>query len=96
MTIPSYILSPKEASLYCGLSLSTLSRLRQIQDFPEAIRLGMRRIGFIKADIDEWLEKRRLRYSDKCLSKKKVKAPQTAQDLEKIHRSNIRKLFSHQ
>ena len=96
MTRPSYILSPKEASLYCGFSLSTLSRLREIQDFPEAIRLGMRRIGFIKADIDEWLEKRRLRYPDECLSKTKVKAPQTVQDLEKIHRSNMRKLFSHQ
>ena len=96
MTTPSYILSPKEASHYCGFSLSTLSRLGQIQDFPEAIRLGMRLIGFIKADIDEWLEKRRLRYPNECLSKTKVKAPQTAQDLEKIHRSNIRKLFSHQ
>ena len=94
MTTPSYILSPKEASHYCGFSLSTLSRLRQIQDFPEAIRLGMRRIGFMKADIDKWLDNRRLRYPNEGLSKKKVKAPQTAQDLEKIHREKIKKLFN--
>ena len=94
MTTPSYILSPKEASHYCGFSLSTLSRLRQIQDFPEAIRLGMRRIGFMKADIDKWLDNRRLRYPNESLSKTKVKAPQTAQDLEKIHREKIKKLFN--
>ena len=96
MTTPSYILSPKEASHYCGFSLSTLSRLRQIQDFPEAIRLGMRSIGFIKADIDEWLDNRRLRSPNEGLSKTKVKAPQTAQDLEKIHRENIKKLINSQ
>ena len=96
MTTPSYILSPKEASHYCGFSLSTLSRLRQIQDFPEAIRLGMRRIGFMKADIDKWLDNRRLRYPNESLSKTKVKAPQTAQDLEKIHREKIKKLFNSQ
>ena len=96
MTTPSYILSPKEASHYCGFSLSTLSRLRQIQDFPEAIRLGMRRIGFMKVDIDKWLDNRRLRYPNESLSKTKVKAPQTAQDLEKIHRRNIKKLFHSQ
>ena len=94
MTTPSYILSPKEASHYCGFSLSTLSRLRQIQDFPEAIRLGMRRIGFMKADIDKWLDNRRLRYPNESPSKTKVKAPQTAQDLEKIHREKIKKLFN--
>ena len=95
MTTPSYILSPKEASHYCGFSLSTLSRLRQIQDFPEAIRLGMRRVGFMKADIDKWLDNRRLRYPNESLSKTKVKAPQTAEDLEKIHREKIKKLFNY-
>ena len=96
MTTPSYILSPKEASHYCGFSLSTLSRLRQIQDFPEAIRLGMRRIGFIKADIDEWLSQRRIKSPLENTSKVKVKSPQTVQDLEKIHRRNIKKLFNSQ
>ena len=96
MNIPRHILSPDETCHYCGLSLSSLSRLRQEHDFPQAIRLGKRRIGFIKSDIDEWLSQQRIELPVDTTPKVKVKSPQTVEDLEKIHRRNIKKLFNSQ
>ena len=47
--------SIREAAAYCGFSVSTLNRLRNIQDFPKALQISIRRIGFLKDEIDEWL-----------------------------------------
>ena len=44
---------------YCGFSVSTLNRLRIIQDFPKAIQISERRIGFLKDEVDEWLLNRK-------------------------------------
>ena len=44
-----------EVSDYCGISISTINRHRKINDFPEAIKLGERRIGFLIDEIDKWI-----------------------------------------
>ena len=90
----TYILSPKDASQYCGFSLSTLSRLRQIQDFPNAIEISICRIGFMKDEVDAWLSNRNRRCCEEnTMLRQRVKAPQTVQPLEKARRHKIRKLF---
>ena len=94
MTNNTYILSPKDASQYCGFSVSTLSRLRQIQDFPNAIEISIGRIGFMKDEVDDWLANRNRRgREENTVPRQMVKAPQTVQDLEKVRRLEIRKLF---
>ena len=94
MTNNTYILSPKDASQYCGFSLSTLSRLRQIQDFPNAIEISIGRIGFMKDEVDAWLCNRNRRGGEENpLPRQKIKAPQTLEDLEKARRYKVRQLF---
>jgi prophage regulatory protein len=49
------ILSPQEVCAYTSLSRSTINRKREIGDFPTAIRLSGKRIGFWRNEIDAWL-----------------------------------------
>ena len=68
----------------------------QVNQQRREMGLGKRRIGFIKSDIDEWLSQQRIELPVDTTPKVKVKSPQTVQDLEKIHRRNIKKLFNSQ
>ena len=75
---------------YCGFSVSTLNRLRIIQDFPKAIQISERRIGFLKDEIDEWLRTRkRSIVGDLSEHREKIRCPQTPQDLEQIRQKHI-------
>jgi predicted DNA-binding transcriptional regulator AlpA len=56
------ILRPPEAGRYIGLSASTLAKQRLRGDGPKFVRLSPRAIGYLQADLDEWLASRR------CLS----------------------------
>ncbi|MCY4654943.1 MAG: AlpA family transcriptional regulator [Dehalococcoidia bacterium] len=38
-----------------GISRSTLWRLIQANSFPKPIRLGGRSVGWIEAEIDDWI-----------------------------------------
>lgn len=55
---PGRILSPKMAETITGLSETTIWRLRKARDFPEAVPLSPRRIGYRAGDLAEWLEAR--------------------------------------
>lgn len=41
-----------------SLSLTFIKRLRKAGDFPRAVPLGDRRIGFVETEINEWLANR--------------------------------------
>ena len=83
--------SIREAAAYCGFSVSTLNRLRNIQDFPKALNISIRRIGFLRNEIDEWLRTRkRSIVGDLSEHRKKIRCPQTPQDLEQIRQKHIR------
>ena len=41
-----------------SLSLTFIKRLRKAGDFPRAVPLGDRRIGFLERELDEWLADR--------------------------------------
>lgn len=47
----------KEASAYVGLAESTLNRYRSKGGGPRYVRVGRRRIGYRREDLDEWLHK---------------------------------------
>ena len=60
---PPAIFSPRATAAYLGIGMSTLSRYRAAPDFPAAIELGPRRIGWRREDLDRWLAERPRRAS---------------------------------
>lgn len=58
---PSDILLTPEASTHLHISESTLEKWRIRGDGPPFIRLGSRKVGYLRADLDEWLASRRRR-----------------------------------
>lgn len=53
------ILTIKQVKEATGLSVQTIRRLRLAGDFPCAVKLAPRRIGFFATDVDNWLKCRR-------------------------------------
>ena len=91
MNLKSNIFSPKEVTLYCGFSLSTLNRLRYIQDFPKAIQISFRRIGFLRNEVDEWLlNRKRSKVGDLTELRVKIRCPQTTRDLDQIYQRRVK------
>lgn len=56
------VMRPPEASKYLGRSTSFLAKKRLTGDGPKFIRLSARAIGYLQADLEEWVASRR------CLS----------------------------
>lgn len=52
------ILRPAEVSRLTGLSATTLWRFRKSGQFPKAIKLGEKSIGWLASEVDAWLESR--------------------------------------
>ena len=61
MTSNNNILRPPEASAYTGLSESTLAKRRLRGEPPIFVRLGARAVGYLREDLDAWLESCRRR-----------------------------------
>ena len=58
MVVQTKLLSQKETAKYCNLSISTLKRLRKIDDFPQPVQISERRIGYFLNDIEDWINSR--------------------------------------
>ncbi len=54
----STILRVNEAARRCGLSRSMLFALKARGDFPQAVRLTGRTVGFVEAEIEAWIQQR--------------------------------------
>ncbi|MEL6828146.1 MAG: AlpA family phage regulatory protein [Pseudomonadota bacterium] len=52
------LLSQEQVIQIVGLSRQEIWRRRHSGDFPEPIRLGTRRIAFLKSEIEEWIAAR--------------------------------------
>jgi predicted DNA-binding transcriptional regulator AlpA len=63
------MLRPPEAGRYIGLSTSTLAKQRLRGDGPKFVRLSPRAIGYLQADLDDWVTSRR------CLSTSEYSRP---------------------
>ena len=54
----SEILTTNQAAAHLALGSSTLEKWRCAGTGPKFLRLGMRRVGYHKADLDEWIASR--------------------------------------
>lgn len=54
LTLPD-ILTESEAARRARLSTRTLQRLAELGRGPPRIRLGLRRVGYWRTDLDAWL-----------------------------------------
>jgi len=49
------VFRPPDASIYTGLSESTLAKRRLRGEPPVFVRLGARSVGYRREDLDQWL-----------------------------------------
>ncbi len=54
-------LTIKEVSKLIGISISTINRLIKKGDFPDKIKLSPRRTVLMKYEIQEWINKKKIR-----------------------------------
>lgn len=60
-TIPSNrVLSMKEVITKASLSKSTMYVYIQLGIFPAPIKLGLRRVGWLESEVEDWLENRKM------------------------------------
>lgn len=52
------ILRPKQLANYLSLSLATVWRLQQQENFPKKIQLSTKAVGWFEDEITAWLENR--------------------------------------
>ena len=50
----------QEVSEFLGISISTINHLVKEGDFPPKVKLSPRRMVFMKREIDEWIESKRI------------------------------------
>ena len=53
------ILRTQAAATYCGLSPSTLEKMRSRGDGPRFVRLPAKSVGYDLADLDAWITARK-------------------------------------
>ena len=51
-----HFLSIKEVSNLIGISVSTINREVEKGTFPQKHKLSAQRVGFLKYEIDQWIE----------------------------------------
>jgi predicted DNA-binding transcriptional regulator AlpA len=52
------VLRTPEAAKYLGLAVSTLEKFRLTGEGPKFVRIGVRAVGYLTDDLEEWLRKR--------------------------------------
>ena len=52
------ILRPKDVSAKIGLSRTTIWRAVRVGDFPSPLRLSGRAVGWLEAEVEEWIDTR--------------------------------------
>ena len=57
---PNRVLTEKEAALKLGLSPSYLRKLRYLRGGPAYLQLASNRVGYRDADLEAWLDQRRV------------------------------------
>ena len=51
-------ISQKEVIEMTGVSRPSLYRLRKKGEFPQSVQLSERRIGFVKTEVEFWMDKK--------------------------------------
>ena len=78
---------------YTSLSRATINRHRKVGDFPKAVKITNNRIGFVVSEVDEWLGSRPRELGPEVNdNKRRVRCPQTPQELEEAQRQDYAEL----
>ncbi len=56
----SIIIRPRDLMALLSVSRHGLARMIEDEGFPAPIQLGPRSVGYLKAEVDAWLESRKL------------------------------------
>lgn len=57
----SAVLNVNESAHYCGMRSTSFWQVRRSPDFPTPIQLTQRLKGYRRADLDRWLDARRVK-----------------------------------
>jgi prophage regulatory protein len=52
------LMSPKEAAAATTFSAVQLSLLSDVGQFPKAVRISTRRVAFVRAEVEAWIDER--------------------------------------
>ncbi|GHC66713.1 helix-turn-helix transcriptional regulator [Limoniibacter endophyticus] len=52
------MMSAKEAAIATSLSRTLLFFMSKEGEFPQPVQLGKKRIGYVRAEVDAWLDQR--------------------------------------
>ncbi len=52
-------LTMKEVSDLLGISISTINRLIKKGEFPQKVKISLRRLVFMKREVDEWIKSKK-------------------------------------
>ena len=52
------LMSPKDAATATSLSRSLISLMADEGQFPKPVSLGTRRIAFVRAEVEQWIDSR--------------------------------------
>ena len=84
-----FVLSISEASIFTGISQSTIKRLIEINDFVDGIKITPRRVVFKKSDIENWVNTRPKNKSDIIDNKKTVRCPSNHVELNQAFNNEL-------
>ena len=84
-----FVLSISEASIFTGISQSTIKRLIEINDFVDGIKITPRRVVFKKSDIENWVNTRPKNKSEIIDNKKKVRCPSNHVELNQAFNNEL-------
>lgn len=59
MTDPNIVVRLRQVPQIVGISIASINRLRRAGEFVPAVRLGAAAVGFLRSDLDAWLQARR-------------------------------------
>ena len=56
MSQPKRILKQKEVQAMTALSRSTIYEMMKNKDFPQSVKLGSHRVGWVESEVQEWID----------------------------------------
>lgn len=55
---PPRLMAPKEAALATSLSRTLISLMAEAGEFPAPVKIGERRIAYVRSEVIDWIEAR--------------------------------------
>ena len=52
------LMAPKDAAIATSLSRPLLAMMAEAGEFPKPVRLGERRVAYVRAEVDQWIDAR--------------------------------------